>query len=64
MTENPPVEIYPNKVKNRIVFEIKAGYKFELLTPETMRLLGNTKKYVDKDRNGGIVPKLESVEVV
>ena len=64
MTENPPVEIYPNTVKNRIVFEIKAGYKLELLTPETMRLLGNTKKYVDKDRNGGIVPKLESVEVV
>ena len=35
-----------------------------MLTPETMRLLGSTKKDVDKDKNGEIVPKLESVEVV
>ena len=62
MTEDPPVEIYPNKIKNRIVFNIKTGYKLELLTPETLRLLGSTKKVVDKDRNGEIVPKLESVE--
>ena len=26
----------PNKIKNRIVFIIKTGYKLELLTPETM----------------------------
>ena len=64
MTKNPPVQIYPNKIKNRIVFKIKTGYKLELLTPETMRLLGSTKKDVDKDKNGEIVPKLESVEVV
>ena len=44
LTENPPVQIYPNKVKNRIVFKIKTSYKLELLTPETMRLLGSTKK--------------------
>ena len=29
-----------------------------------MRLLGSTEKDVDKDKNGEIVPKLESVEVV
>ena len=29
-----------------------------------MRLLGSTKKDVDADKNGEIVPKLESVEVV
>ena len=29
-----------------------------------MKLLGNTKKVVDKDKNGENVPKLESVEVV
>ena len=28
-----------------------------------MRLLGSTKKAVDKDKNGEDVPKLESVEV-
>ena len=64
LTENPPIQIYPNKIKNRIVFKIKTGYKLELLTPETMRLLGSAKKVVDKDKNGEIVPKLESVEVV
>ena len=37
LTENQPVEIYPNKIKNRIAFKIKTDYKLELLTPETMR---------------------------
>ena len=62
-TENSPVQIYANKIKNRIVFKIKTGYKLELLTPETMKLLGSTKKVVDKDKNGENVPKLETVEV-
>ena len=26
LTENLPVQIYPNKIKNRVVFEIKTGY--------------------------------------
>ena len=64
LTENQPVQIYPNKIKNRIVFKIKTGYKLELLTPETMKLLGSTNKVVDKDKNGENVPKLEIVEVV
>ena len=64
LTENPPIQIYPNKIKNRIVFKIKTGYKLELLTLETMKLLGSTKKDVDKDKNSENVPKLGSVEVV
>ena len=64
LTENPSIQIYPNKIKNRIIFKIKTGYKLELLTPETMKLLGSTKKVVDKDKNGENVPKLEIVEVV
>ena len=64
LTENLPIQIYPNKVKNRIVFKIKTGYKLELLTLETMKLLESTKKVVDKDENSENVPKLESVEVV
>ena len=44
LTENPPVQTYPNKIKNRIVFRIEMGYKLDLLTTETMRLLGSTKK--------------------
>ena len=63
-TENPPTEIYPNKIKNIIVFKIKTGYKLELLTPKTRKLLGSTKKDVDSDKNSENVPKLESVEVV
>ena len=53
-----------NKIKNRIVFKVKTGYKLELLTPETMKLLGSTKKVVDKDKDGEHVPKLEFAEVV
>ena len=64
LTENPPAQIYPNKIKNRIVFKIKTGYKLELLSPEIMKIFGSTKKGVDQDKNGEDVPKLESVEVV
>ena len=64
LTKNSPIQIYPNKFKNRIVFKIKTGYKLELLTPETMKLLGSTKKDVDSNKNSENVPKLESVEVV
>ena len=53
------------QTKSKIGFfkKIKAGYKLELLTPKIMRLLGSTKKDVDKDKDGENVPKLESVEV-
>ena len=47
LNENLPIKIYLNKIKNRFVFKIKTGYKLELLIPETMRLLGSTKKDVD-----------------
>ena len=60
LTENPTVEIY----MNIIVFKIKTSYKLELLSPETMKLLGSAKKDVDQSKVGEDVPKLESVEVV
>ena len=49
LTENLSIQIYPYKIKNRIVFKVKTGYKLELLSLETMKLLGSTKKDVDKD---------------
>ena len=64
LTENPLIQIYSDKIKNRIVFIIKAGYKLELLTPETMRLLGSGKKEVAKDKDGENVPKLDPIEIV
>ena len=64
LTENTSIQIYAKKIKNRIVFKIKTGYKLELLTSEKKKLSGSTKKVVVKDKNGENVPKLESVEVV
>ena len=43
LEENPSIQIYANKIKNRVIFKIKTGYKLELLTLETMKLLGSTK---------------------
>ena len=64
LAENPPIQIYSNKIKSRIAFKIKTGYKLELLSPETMKLLRSAKKDVDKDKDGEDVTKLKSVEVV
>ena len=51
-------------MNNRIVFKIKSGYKLELLSKETMKLLGSSSSIIDKDKDGELVPKLENVEVV
>ena len=56
--------IYVNKIENRITFKIKTGYYFELLTPETKKLLGSTKSKITKDENGENAPHLEITEVV
>ena len=60
---NPPIQIYPNKIKNRIAFKVKTGYKLELLSLETMKILGSAKKDV-RDKDGEDVQKVEFVEVV
>ena len=62
--ENAPILIYPNNINNRIVFKIKTGYKLELLSKETMKLLGSTKDVIDADKNSENVPRLENIEVV
>ena len=56
--------MYVNKIKNRIVFKIKTGFKLELLSKETMQLLGSSKKGIDQNKDGKNVLKLESFEVV
>ena len=50
--DNLSIRIYVNKIENRITFKTKNGYYLELLTPETMKLLGEN------------VPHLEIVELV
>ena len=63
-TDKPSVQIYVNKIENRITFKIKDGYSLELLTPETMKLLGSTENKITKDKNGENVPHLEIREAV
>ena len=61
--DNPSIRIYVNKTENRIKFKIKSGYYLELLTPETMNLLGSAENKISED-NGENVPHLEIVEIV
>ena len=63
-TDKPSIQIYVNKIKNRITFKIKKGDSLELLTKETIKLLGSTKNKITNDKNGDNVPHLEIIEVV
>ena len=58
-TNKPSIQIYVNKIENRVTFEIKKGYALELLTKETIKLLGSNESKIKKDKNGGNVPHLE-----
>ena len=51
--------MYVNKIENRITFKIKPKYRLQLLTPETIKLLGSTENKITKDKNGGSAPHLE-----
>ena len=50
--DNPATRIYVNKIENRITFKIKTGHFLELLTPETMKLLGSTENEITTHKNG------------
>ena len=63
-TDKPSIQIYVNQIENRITFKIKNGYSLELLTKETMKLLGSTKDKITKDKNCENLPHLEITEVV
>ena len=62
--ENPSIRMYINRIEKRITFKIKNGYYLELLTPETMKLLGSTKSKITKNKNGENFPYSEVVELV
>ena len=57
------VQIYVNKIENRVTFKNKNGYSLELLTPETMELLASTENKITKDKNGENMPYLEITEI-
>ena len=64
ITTTSPILIYVNTTNSKIVFKIKSGYKLELLSKETMELLGSSKSVIDSDKNSELVPNLESVDLV
>ena len=53
VTVNSPIRAY-----------IETGYYLQHLMPETMKLLGNAKSKITKEKNGEIVPHLSITEVV
>ena len=55
-TDKPPIQIYVNKIENRITFKIKNRYSLELLTKETMKLFGSTENKITKNKNVENVP--------
>ena len=50
-TDKPSVQIYVNKVENRVTFKVKDGYSLEFLTPKTMKLLDSIENKITKDKN-------------
>ena len=58
------MRIYINKIENRTTFKIKTGYYLKILTPETMKLLKNTKSNIDKNEKGKNKLNLEVTEIV
>ena len=59
----PSIEIYVSKIGNKVTFKIKNGYYLEVLTPETMKLLGSTESKITGEKKGENVPNLEIVDV-
>ena len=53
-----------NKIENRVTFKIKTGYYLDLLTPETVKLLGSTESKTTKHKIGENVSHLKIVELV
>ena len=62
--DNPSIRKYVNKIENRVTFEIKRGCYLEILTHETMILLGGAESKITNNKNGENEPHLEITEVV
>lgn len=61
---NTLIHIYVNKIENRITFRIKIGSYLELLTPESRKVLGSTKRRIMKEKNGENPQQPEITEAV
>ena len=56
VTDNPSIKIYVTKIESRITFKTNTGYYLEILTPETINVLGGSKSRITKDKNGENMP--------
>ena len=63
-TDNPLIRMHINKIENKITFKIKTAYYLELLTPETMKLFGNTRSKITKGEKRENKHHPESTKVV
>ena len=52
-----------NKIENRVTSKIKKVCALELLTKETIKLLGRNESKITKDKNGENILHLEITEV-
>ena len=57
-------QYYANTINNKIIFKVKTGYKLELFSEKTMKLLVSKLSIIDADKNSENVQRLENVEVV
>ena len=48
---NPSIKIYLNKTENRIKFKSETGQHRDILTSETMKLLGSTESKTTKNKS-------------
>ena len=58
------IKIYVFKIENRITFGIKTSHHLQLLSPETMKLLGSTKSTITNNEDGENLPHLKITEAV
>ena len=65
LPNNPPIHIYIKRInsKFKFTFKINVGFKLVLQTPEAIKLIGSTKTFIDKTKNGEKVPSPEVVEI-
>ena len=61
--ETLAVQIWANKIKNRVTFRIKSGYYLDFLTSKTIRLPEITGRRITKDKNGENLPQTKITEV-
>lgn len=63
-TDNLPIQVYSNKIKNGLIVKTKSEYSFEFLTLETKKLKGSAVERITRDQNNENLPQLEITEAL